>query len=111
MRMLTESSQMTAELHYLRSNSRHILDSFEIIYTVSVVARGFSELKVPACLPLYRFLKPSNAMQALLGWQKIDPWLIENLLKVVKGPDQQEISLEALIIAMASCLRVAYFPC
>lgn len=50
-------------------------------------------------------------MQALLGWQKIDPWLIENLLKAVKGPNQQEISLEALILAMASCLRVAYFPC
>lgn len=47
---------MTAELHYLRSNLRHILDSFEIIYAVSIAACGFFELKFPACLPKPAFL-------------------------------------------------------
>ncbi len=45
-------------------------------------------------------------MQTLLGWKSVDPWLVERLFMTVRAPDQQEVTLETLIMAMAMCLKV-----
>lgn len=98
---------------------RHILPRVSLRYTLrlrtcqwtgydlsTMLLSAKFMLELPKTCPTSLIPSTNCVLQTLLALGKLDPWLMDRLFTAVKAPDQEGLSLESLVMAMALCLKV-----